>query len=470
MVAYRRTGWNFALEHAAQRARSLEFPLLVLEPLRCGYRWASARHHHFVIDGMADNASILGKSAVSYYPYVETVPGAGKGLLRKLAASAALVVADDYPAFFLPRMVAAAVEQLDCRLELVDSNGLLPIRQADRTFKTAYSFRRYLQNELHEHLDDMPAAEPLADLELPGLEPLSDEIMQRWPATEPATLQQPEQLIAGLPIDQSVAALDDERGGSITGSRRLERFLATGLDGYLSDRNRLDGAATSGLSPYLHYGHVATHQIVAALAQHEGLVGFDPEPTGRGQRTGWWNASEQAEAFLDQLVTWREIGFNMCQRDPDYDTFESLPGWAQQTLHEHGQDARPHTYTIEELDRSETHDELWNAAQNQLRHEGRIHNYLRMLWGKKILEWSPTPELALATMLELNNKYALDGRDPNSTSGICWVLGRYDRAWGPERPIFGKIRYMTSENTARKMRVGDYIRRYCDHPPSSRPG
>jgi deoxyribodipyrimidine photo-lyase len=180
----------------------------------------------------------------------------------------------------------------------------------------------------------------------------------------------------------------------------------------------------------------------------------------RGKRSGWWGLSESAEGFLDQLVTWRELGFNMCWQRDDYEDYESLPDWALKTLGEHSGDPRPHLYTVKELESAETHDPLWNAAQVQLVREGRIHNYLRMLWGKKILEWSESPLMALEAMIELNNKFAVDGRDPNSTSGIFWILGRYDRAWGPERPIFGKVRYMSSENTARKLRVEEYVRRY----------
>jgi deoxyribodipyrimidine photo-lyase len=170
--------------------------------------------------------------------------------------------------------------------------------------------------------------------------------------------------------------------------------------------------------------------------------------------------SEPAESFMDELVTWREVGFNFCHLRADYDRWESLPDWARATLDEHADDEREQTYTLEEFERARTHDPLWNAAQRQLRHEGCIHNYLRMLWGKKILQWTASPREALAVMVELNNKYAIDGRDPNSYTGIMWVLGRYDRPWGPERPIFGKIRYMTSENTARKVKVKDYIRHY----------
>ncbi|MEJ2699620.1 MAG: deoxyribodipyrimidine photolyase, partial [Desulfuromonadales bacterium] len=157
----------------------------------------------------------------------------------------------------------------------------------------------------------------------------------------------------------------------------------------------------------------------------------------------------------------RELGFNFCAFRDDYDRYESLPDWARQTLDAHAEDPRPTLYSLDEFAAADTHDPLWNAAQGQLLREGRLHNYVRMLWGKKILEWSASPREALAIMVELNNLYALDGRDPNSWSGIFWCLGRYDRPWGPERPIFGKIRYMSSQNTARKVRVKDYIRKYA---------
>jgi deoxyribodipyrimidine photo-lyase len=174
--------------------------------------------------------------------------------------------------------------------------------------------------------------------------------------------------------------------------------------------------------------------------------------------------SPAAESFLDQIVTWREVGFNMCAHRPDHDHYASLPAWAQATLARHAGDPREAIYTRDEFAGARTHDLLWNAAQRQLTREGRMHNYLRMLWGKKILQWSATPEDALHTMIDLNNRYALDGRDPNSYSGIFWTLGRYDRPWGPERDVFGTIRYMSSDNTARKVRVKEYLARYGDSP------
>ena len=167
---------------------------------------------------------------------------------------------------------------------------------------------------------------------------------------------------------------------------------------------------------------------------------------------------------MDELLTWREVGHGFCHYRDDFDRYEALPGWARNLFDAHASDPRPHCYRLDELEHAATHDPLWNAAQRQLVAEGRIHNYLRMLWGKKILEWSPSPRAALAALIELNNKYAVDGRDPNSYAGIFWTLGRFDRPWGPERPIFGVIRYMSSDNTARKVRVKNYLTRWSAQP------
>jgi len=169
--------------------------------------------------------------------------------------------------------------------------------------------------------------------------------------------------------------------------------------------------------------------------------------------------SDSAESFLDELVTWRELGFNMNAHRDDYDRYESLPEWARETLEAHETDRRPGLYGLDELERAGTDDPLWNAAQRQLLREGRIHGYLRMLWGKRILEWTPTAREALSVMIHLNDKYATDGRDPNSYSGIFWVLGRYDRPW-PERPVFGRVRSMTSASTGRKVRLQRYLERF----------
>lgn len=460
MTANRRTRWNYSLERAAEWSRSLKKPLVIFEPLRCGYQWACDRFHHFVIQGMADNSRRLQRAKATYYPYLERKPGEGRGLLAALAKHACLVVGDDYPCFFLPRMITAAADQIPVRFELVDSNGLLPLRAADTVFARAFDFRRFLQRLLHEHLVDFPAENPLQDGRIPKLEKLPAGITKRWPVAEVEAIVADVTQLKKLPIDHQIAVAPYD-GGPAAAEKRLAQFLARQFDAYDEARNHPDEDATSGLSPYLHFGHIAAHEVFTAVMHREN---WSPKklarqkPTGSAQ--GWWGVSTSAEGFLDQLVTWRELGFNMCSHRDNFDRYESLPRWAQTTLAEHAGDDREFTYSLAEFEQVATHDPLWNAAQRQLVQEGRIHNYLRMLWGKKILEWTASPQEALAVMIELNNKYAVDGRDPNSYSGIFWILGRYDRAWGPERPIYGKIRYMSSENTQRKLDVKQYLEKY----------
>ncbi len=463
MTAARRTAHTFALDHAIAHARALARPLVVLEPLRVGYRWASDRHHRFVLDGMADNQRALAAAPVHYLPYVEPAAGAGKGLVAALAERAALVVTDDQPGSFYPQMRAAAAAQVRCRLEVVDGCGLLPLRAAASVFPSAHAFRRFLQRALPEHLSQWPCPSPLVGLDLPRLAPaILAPILARWPAADPSLLAGDPAALARLPIDHAVPPAPVP-GGAEAGRAALDRFIADGLPRYASDRSQPEVPAQSGLSPYIHFGHVGAHQVVGrVLARGR----WSPDRLGpvTGSKAGWWGLDGDAEAFLDELVTWRELGLNMAHRRPDHDRYESLPGWARATVEAHEADPREHLYALADFERARTHDPLWNAAQRQLLREGRIHNYLRMLWGKKILEWSRSPREALAIMIELNNKYALDGRDPNSYSGIFWVLGRYDRPWGPDRPVTGLLRPMSSANTARKLRVRGYLAEHGDQP------
>jgi deoxyribodipyrimidine photo-lyase len=464
MTASRRTTWNFALDRAVEWAEKLRKPLVILEALRCGYPWASDRIHRFVIDGMAENACRFEGTDVLYYPYLEPAPNVGKGLLAALASLACIVVTDDFPCFFLPHMVASAARRVSVLMEVVDSNGLLPVRQAEKAYPTAHAFRRFLQRELPRHLMDFPKSNGLLNAKLPKAKHLPREITKRWPKASPRLLNSGEGVLAEITLDHGIPPVEI-RGGSTAAQALLRNFLRNRLQAYAKARNEPAQQVTSELSPYLHFGHISAHLIFSEITRQEG---WSPDHVGvraTGSRSGWWGTSQATEAFLDQVITWRELGFNCCHMRKDYDQFESLPAWALKTLRLHIRDQRSYVYSIEQFEHAKTHDLLWNAAQTQLVREGRIHNYVRMLWGKKILEWTRSPAKALKIMVELNNKYALDGRDPNSYSGIFWCLGRYDRAWGPERPVFGTVRFMSSENTARKFNVHEYIRKYSS--PSS---
>jgi deoxyribodipyrimidine photo-lyase len=458
MIAARRTTWSFALDHAMARALELGRPLVVLEPLRIGYRWANDRFHAFVVQGMRDNAAAFAKAGVTYLPYVEPAAGDGKGLLVELAKRACLVVTDEQPGFFLPRMIAAAAKELPVRLEQVDGNGLLPLRASDRAFPSAALFRRHVQKTIAPHLAIAPMATPLSKLPRTLRDgEVAASVMKRW--------------TFGTDVDLSTLAIDHAvtrapiSGGSSAARIALDDFIDNKLARYGDGHNHPDDDVASGLSPWLHFGHVSAHEVAARVWAD---ADWDPSRVAgakvTGSREGWWGLPATHESFLDELITWRELGHGFCFHRADYDRYSSLPEWAQKTLGEHAKDPRPVTYPPTQLDTAATDDDVWNAAQRQLVAEGRIHNYLRMLWGKKILEWSPTPQKALATLIDLNNRYAIDGRDPNSYSGIFWTLGRFDRPWAPVRPIFGAIRYMSSTNTVKKLRVKKYLARWAARP------
>jgi len=462
MIANRRVDNNYSLQRAIEWCIELKKPLVILEALRINYPWASQRLHKFVIDGMKDNANAVeleGNKGVLYYPYLESKHGEQTGLLESLSKKACAVVTDDFPSFFIPAMIRLASSQIPVLFEKVDSNGILPLHSTDRVFSTAFSFRAYLHKNLTEYLGDFPKQNPFTGIDLPKIGEIPKQITNKWPSALPILRAKGDKFLEGLSIDHSVKA-SFILGGAKAAKKATELFLKSNLIQYKELGNEPDENVRSGLSPYLHFGHISSHFVFKQLAKQEGWNPSQLSAKGGGKREGWWNMSPAAESFLDELITWREIGYNMSSKRLDYDRYESLPSWAKDSLKKHTSDKRPFVYTLDEFQACKTHDALWNAAQNQLNIEGRIHNYLRMLWGKKILEWCKTPQEALKVMIELNNKLALDGRNPNSYSGIFWVLGRYDRPWGPERPIFGSIRFMSSVNTQKKLNVKKYLAKY----------
>ncbi|MGD8601555.1 MAG: deoxyribodipyrimidine photolyase [Gemmatimonadota bacterium] len=467
MTATRRLTWNYALDQSIEHARALGKPLLILEPINVDYPWASDRHHAAILDGMREHDDALRGSPVAYYPYVEPAAGAGSGLLASLAERACVVVTDDSPVFFTPELLRAAARLDDVRVEAVDSCGLMPLAATSEAFATAYSFRRFLHKELPDHLMAVPSADGWKAAEdLPALKRIPPSITERWPVATREILSD-RSTLADLPIDHTIGTTG-WTGGHAAAAARLQAFVETDLPRYGEERKHPDADVASRLSPWLHYGHMSAHEVFQAVADSEDWGPTRLSSKVDGRRSGWWGMSASAESFLDELVTWRELGYVYCTHEPDYDSYDTLPDWALDTLEVHAEDPREHIYSLDELADARTSDEIWNAAQRQLLEEGIIHNYLRMLWGKRILEWTEHPRDALAIMVELNNRYALDGRDPNSYSGIFWVLGRFDRGW-PERPIFGKVRSMTSASTRRKLRLGDYLDRWGDQPSMSIP-
>ncbi len=464
MSSARRPCWNFALDRAIELAAKCRRPLVVVETLICDAPWMNPRHAALILAGMADNSAVFQRSRIHYDPCVAADSARMRRILGAIGKQAAVMVTDWFPLREATELASAVAASCPVRVERVDSNGLLPLAATDRAYPTAHAFRRFLQRCLPEHLMNLPSDRPKLPGHFPRIDELpenevggcvvgADEVRQKGPSLAAKYAACP----GVLPVQVS--------GGSRAGRQTLASFLDDRLPRYATQRNEPETDASSQLSPYLRHGHISSHQVFAELARAQEWSPDRLADRASGSREGWWGMGPSAEAFLDELITWREVGLNMCTHRSDYDSPDSLPGWARATLDEHANDCRTHEYSLEEFREGATHDDLWNAAQRQLLAEGIIHNYLRMLWGKKILQWTPDWKTALETMITLNNTYAVDGCDPNSYSGIFWVVGRYDRAWGPERPVFGKIRYMSSANTARKFRVRSYMEKHLRHIP-----
>ena len=254
------------------------------------------------------------------------------------------------------------------------------------------------------------------------------------PALESLDLSDIPALLERLGPDSSVARSPLYRGGELEAAKYLQKFVREGLETYVEGRGG-PLSSVSNLSPYLHYGHISPLEVALALEDRIGPA---------------------ADAFLEELIVRRELSFNFCFFNPHYDQFEGLPNWAKKSMEKHADDERPFIYTLEQLEQARTHDPYWNAAQLEMVKTGKMANYMRMYWGKKVIEWTSSHRQAFEWLLYLNNKYELDGRNPNSYTGIAWCFGQHDRPWG-ERPIFGNLRYMVSSGLDRKFKMDKYV-------------
>jgi deoxyribodipyrimidine photo-lyase len=453
MQIYRRLERNHALDYALQCAEERGRPLVVYEGLRIDYPWASRRLHRFALEGMQANAARAEALGLTYWPFVETEKGRGRGLLRRLSARAALVVTDDYPCFVVPAQAEALARKVEVPVIAVDSSSVVPLSLLGPPCSAAAHLRPRIHKAFAEAWAHRAAARPR----------LRAAAAKRVSA--PFDLWQTRDLAAfveSLPLDASVPPVPGTPGGTPAARARLRAFLKKRLRGYAEGRSEprsLEEGHASGLSPYLHFGHISIEEVVEAVLATTGK--WTPRELrvhNRGKREGFFGDDADVNAFLDEALTWRDVGFQWHRtRRADAASLETaLPAWALATLGAHADDRRPWLYTPDELENGRTHDPLWNAAQRELVATGTIHGYLRMLWGKKVLEWSASPAEAYRTLEHLNNKYALDGRDPNSYAGILWCFGLFDRPWAPERKVFGSVRYMSSENTARKFDLAPY--------------
>jgi deoxyribodipyrimidine photo-lyase len=453
MQAAPRVADNPALEHALRQADELGLPLVCVFGLTASYPEATLRHYVFLLEGLAETAADLQALGVRLAVLLEEPDGAA----LRLAQPAALLVTDRaylrHQRAWRERVAAEAT----CPVVQVEGEAVVPVEQASGKAEwAASSLRPKLRRLLADYLPEAAAPQPAGAA--PGTAPGTRARRRRWAARPPrrdslglrldAPVLPPADLEGGsaapvlgrLRPDPSVPPVAGLRGGGSQARARLARFVRGPLAEYHLARNDPAGDLQSGLSPYLHFGQISPLAIARAVAGARGVQ--------EGAR----------EAFLEQLVVRRELSLNLVLHDPAYDRYEGLPEWARATLGRHARDRRPYLYDRATLERAETHDPYWNAAMREALATGGMHGYLRMYWGKKILEWSPTPQQAFAVALALNNRWCLDGRDPNSYAGVAWCFGRHDRPW-PERPVFGTVRSMTSGGLERKFDMDAYLRR-----------
>jgi deoxyribodipyrimidine photo-lyase len=431
----RRLRQNLAYSHAQRRANELGKPLVVYEALRFDYPHASDRLHRFVLEGVADNAADAAARGLAYGFYLQR-PGDPRGVLHKLAARAAVVVTDWLPTFIHPAQTRALAARARVRVEVVDAAGVAPLAVSTKAEIGA----RTIRPKLHRLLPDILVPIPEPEAKVPAPKRFDWGFTPFLPAEGPKGEAALDAALASLPLDHAVRPVTALRGGTKAALQRLARFTSESLRGYAEGRNEPSSPRPSWLSPYLHFGHLGATEIALA-AQASGAPQAD------------------VDNFLEELIVRRELALNFCARVPEHTTLAPLPPWARQTLELHAADARPALLTDAQLERAESPDEIWNAAQRQLLGEGRIHGYLRMLWGKSLLLWSRDAAEAHRRMKWLNDKYALDGRDFNSYAGFLWCLGLHDRPF-PEREIFGVVRSMTSRSTRTKFDLDPYLARW----------
>ena len=426
---------NFALTFAIEQANALGLPVLVYHGLRHDYPWASDRHHTFILESARDLYAGFAEREVQYAFYLENRAaqaerGTRESPLVALAQRAALVVTDFFPTFIQPRQLKRLREKTDTPVIAVDSATVVPLRAHDRTYAAARSIRPVLLNALPHHLHPVAEAEPRIRrrLEVPFEQPLGGDTTDAGLAA----------LVAGCDIDHTVTPSPTIRGGQRAARARLDHFVAHLLPRYL-ERGDPGIDATSRLSAHLHFGTIAIQDVL--------LAARDAGP------------AESYAKFLDQALTWRELAYNLVYLNARHRTLDPIPAWARKELDDHSADPRPAIYSDRQLEHAETGSELWNAAQRSLVRDGEIHNYMRMLWGKSVMMWTEDANRALRVLDNLNHKYALDGRDPNSYGGILWCFGLFDRPFY-RRPIFGTVRFMSLKAAADKFDTEAYIRRF----------
>ena len=424
MQQSQRADYNHALEYAIQQANRLGQGVIVALGLMDDYPEANLRHYTFMLEGLRETQGTLAKRGIK----MVIQKGAPAEVALKLGCNASVIVCDcGYPRH-QKAWRGQVAQQAACRVVQVESDVIVPVKVVSN--KAEYAART-IRPKIHKHLANF-----LIDIRSTAVKKSSLNLN-----IKSIDVKNVNSVLQKMTIDRSVPPVTNFfQGGSSRARQIFKHFLHRCLAHYVDNRNQPQTDDISHMSPYLHFGQVSP----LYLALQINLV-------GSGLQAG-------KDSFLEELIVRRELAMNFANYAPHYDSYKCLPNWARETLADHQKDAREYVYTRRQLENAETHDEYWNAAMREMKITGFMHNYMRMYWGKKILEWSKTPEHAFRTTLAINNKYFVDGRDPNSYTGVAWVFGVHDRAWF-ERPIFGKIRYMAASGLERKCDIKGYVKK-----------
>jgi len=421
MQQSQRAECNHALEYAIQQANEMGQRLLVVFGLTDNYPEANLRHYRFLLEGVQETQASLERRGIK----MAVQHGPPDEVALRLAKDASLLVCDRGYLRHQKQWRERAANEANCRVVQVESDVVVPVDTVSGKQEYAARTIRPKINKLREQF--------LVELRTTPLDKDSLNL-----SAQSLKLDDIGRVLGQLQLDESVTPVNRLfRGGTSEAKRLLRRFQEEHFDRYESNRNRPETDDISHMSMYLHFGQISPVEIAIAIQSTD-------------------SRRKNKDRYLEELLVRRELAQNFVHFTPNYDQFACLPGWAKQTLREHAGDRREYEYTQSELEAAATHDRYWNAAMREMKHTGFMHNYMRMYWGKKILEWSRTPEAAYRTALAINNKYFLDGRDANSYANVGWIFGLHDRAFA-ERPIFGKVRYMSADGLKRKCDIEGYV-------------
>ncbi len=422
MQASQREAYNHALEYAVGRANELSLPLLAVFGVTADYPQANLRHYAFMLQGLAETAAALESRGVQLVVRQQSPDAAA----LEMAKNAALLVTDRGYLRIQKQWRRNVAEKAGCPVVQVESDVVVPVEVASG--KEEYAART-IRPKIHRHLAEF--LKPLRRVPLKR-----DSLGLRLGGVKPADIAA---LADKLKLDRSVAPVAAFTGGASRAEKLLDEFISRKLADYAARRNDPSLDIQSHMSPYLHFGQISPVEIALAV-----------------QRSAAPKAAK--EAYIEELVVRRELSMNFVNFNSRYDSYESLPAWARISLKAHTTDRREYVYTRSQLAAAQTHDAYWNAAQKEMLRTGKMHNYMRMYWGKKIIEWTSSPKHAFETAVYLNNAYELDGRDANSFAGVAWCFGKHDRPW-TKRPIFGQVRYMNAAGLDRKFDMAAYLRK-----------